>query len=108
MKLADENKDPKRPYCDGQEQRNGKTGCVNGRTAVGPCLVTNYVAPLPQEYQVSLHGRLSSYTHSHTPSLAGEPSLTHTLTSSRAHTCSTCRDVGEAHRSWLTTALCMG
>ena len=83
MKLADENNDPKRPYCDGQEQRNGKTGCVNGRTAVGPCLLTDYIAPLPQEYQVCLCSCLSwcnltpSHTHNLTE-LVHPPTLTHT------------------------------
>ncbi|XP_064400256.1 leishmanolysin-like peptidase [Halichondria panicea] len=44
-------KEPLSPYCDGKDFKNERTGCVNGRTGVGPCLIRNYTIPLPQEYQ---------------------------------------------------------
>ncbi len=47
--------EPQTPYCDGQDFKNERTGCVNGRTGVGPCLVRNYTILLPQEYQVREH-----------------------------------------------------
>ncbi len=40
------------PFCNGRDFNNGRSGCVNGRTSVGPCLIHNYTLPLPEDYQV--------------------------------------------------------
>ena len=41
------------PFCDGLDYRKGREGCVDGRTAAGPCFARNYSTALPLEYQVS-------------------------------------------------------
>ncbi len=49
------------PFCDGRDYNNGRSGCVNDRTSVGPCLIHNYTLTLPQEYQVRPGG--TGHTH---------------------------------------------
>ena len=41
------------PFCDGLDYRKGRLGCVDARTAVGPCFAKNYSTDLPKDYQVS-------------------------------------------------------
>ena len=52
MNWAEEQKIPSNPFCDGLDYRKGRVGCVDGRTAVGPCFARNYTTDLPLEYQV--------------------------------------------------------
>ena len=82
-------KEPLSPYCDGKDFKNERTGCVNGRTGVGPCLIRNYTIPLPQEYQVRQY---ALFTINFTP----PPSH------------STCLDGEGVLRFWLTIVHCMG
>ena len=52
MNWAKQQKMEADPFCDGLDYRKGRQGCVDGRTAAGPCFARNYTTDLPVEYQV--------------------------------------------------------